>query len=72
MNQHNLRSVIKRIRYGAGVIRKISKGISNLPDYDSYVKHIQKNHPEVAPPTEAEFFKDFLNKKYGASAKRCC
>lgn len=47
---------------GAGVIRKIGKGVSNLPDYESYVAHIKIHHPEVAPPTEAEFFNDFLDK----------
>jgi uncharacterized short protein YbdD (DUF466 family) len=65
-------SFFQKIRQGAGIIRKIGQGISNLPDYQSYVEHIKTHHPEVAPPTEAEFFMDFLDKKYGASAKRCC
>ncbi|MDM5197547.1 YbdD/YjiX family protein [Fictibacillus enclensis] len=67
-----MRTFIRKIRQGAGVIRKIGKGVSNLPDYESYVAHIKIHHPEVAPPTEAEFFNDFLDKKYGASARRCC
>ncbi|MDN4527575.1 YbdD/YjiX family protein [Fictibacillus fluitans] len=67
-----MNSLFQKIRHGAEIMRKIGKGISNLPDYQSYVEHIRIHHPEVAPPTEAEFFKDFLDKKYGASAKRCC
>ncbi|MDN4075233.1 MULTISPECIES: YbdD/YjiX family protein [Fictibacillus] len=69
MNQF---SILRKINGVAAAIRKIGRGISNLPDYDSYVEHIRQHHPEVVPPTEAEFFNDFLNKKYGASAKRCC
>lgn len=72
MNIGFTNAIVKRIKAGAEIARHIGKGISNLPDYQSYVEHIKLNHPEVAPPTEAEFFKDFLNKKYGASAKRCC
>jgi uncharacterized short protein YbdD (DUF466 family) len=53
------------------VILYIGKGISNLPDYQAYVKHLEKNHPEQKPPTEKEFFADLLENKYGANAKRC-
>jgi uncharacterized short protein YbdD (DUF466 family) len=53
------------------VIYYIGKGISNLPDYQAYVKHFEKNHPEQKPLTEKEFFRDLLENKYGANAKRC-
>ncbi|MGA4721635.1 YbdD/YjiX family protein [Fictibacillus nanhaiensis] len=53
------------------ILLYIGKGISNLPDYQAYVKHLKENHPDRTPPTEKEFFAELLENKYGANAKRC-
>lgn len=59
-----LKSLLKIVFY-------IGKGISNLPDYEAYVKHLKEKHPNQTPPTEKEFFVELLENKYGANAKRC-
>ncbi|MFC7391834.1 YbdD/YjiX family protein [Scopulibacillus cellulosilyticus] len=63
--------LFNNIKKGACILRNIGKGVSNLPDYEAYVEHLKTHHPEVTPPTEKEFFKNYLNDKYGASATRC-
>ncbi|WP_051291594.1 YbdD/YjiX family protein [Fictibacillus gelatini] len=62
----------EKIANGIMILRKIGKGVSNLPDYEAYVNHLKTHHPEITPPSEKEFFKEYLEKKYGASAQRCC
>ncbi|EIT84676.1 hypothetical protein A374_13330 [Fictibacillus macauensis ZFHKF-1] len=63
---------MKKVKQGCRALRNIGKGVSNFPDYKAYVQHLQESDPSIIPPTEAEFFKDFLDQRYGASAKRCC
>jgi uncharacterized short protein YbdD (DUF466 family) len=67
-----LQIVREKIRHVLQIISYISKGVSNLPDYQAYVRHFQEKHPGQTPPTEKEFFKELLENKYGPNAKRCC
>ena len=44
-------------------------------DYGTYVAHIQKTHPDQAPMTEREFFRNRENARFGVgntSGFRCC
>lgn len=46
-----------------------------IPDYENYVQHIQKTHPDQTPMTYEEFFKERQQSRYGADGKggfRCC
>lgn len=43
-----------------------------LPSYDKYVEHMKKNHPDKVPKSQKEFFKEALDKKYGAGGAKCC
>jgi uncharacterized short protein YbdD (DUF466 family) len=46
-----------------------------LPDYATYAAHMRKNHPDLAPLTQGEFFRDRQASRYGGSGKaafRCC
>ncbi|MFC7373619.1 YbdD/YjiX family protein [Fictibacillus iocasae] len=52
-------------------IGNVFKGVSNLPNYQAYVNHLKLHHPEQTPPTEKEFFEQYLADKYGPSATRC-
>ena len=46
--------------------------IVGVPDYDLYVAHLRKRHPERAPMTREAFFADRLQARYGRGASRCC
>lgn len=44
-------------------------------DYEAYAAHIRKLHPDRAPMTPTEFFRDRENARFGAgnrSGFRCC
>ncbi len=43
-----------------------------LPSYDKYVEHMRTHHPDKEPKSQKEFFKEALDKKYGAGGAKCC
>ena len=43
-----------------------------LPDYDTYLTHMAATHPDRAPMSYEEFFKERLEARYGAGKGRCC
>ena len=46
-----------------------------VPDYDTYVAHMAATHPDQAPMTRAEFFRNRQDARYGGGSKggfRCC
>lgn len=46
-----------------------------VPDYDTYVAHIRRTHPDQEPMTYAAFFRERQDARYGGSGKggfRCC
>lgn len=42
-----------------------------MPSYDKYLEHMRLNHPEEIPKTQREFFKDAMERKYGAGRTKC-
>lgn len=42
-----------------------------MPSYDKYVEHMRLHHPDKIPKTQKEFFKEALEKKYGAGSAKC-
>jgi uncharacterized short protein YbdD (DUF466 family) len=55
-----------------GDLLRAIRRICGMPDYGFYVKHLQQRHPEVAVPTEREFYEDFIRTRYEAGPTRCC
>ena len=46
-----------------------------FPDYDTYVAHMRRTHPDAAVLTYPEFFRERQNARYGADGRkafRCC
>ena len=45
-----------------------------LPEYDTYLAHMEKTHPEQSPMSYEEFFKERQEARYGGAGKRggCC
>lgn len=46
-----------------------------IPDYDTYVQHMQTNHPDQPIMTYKEFFRERQQSRYGGDGKggmRCC
>lgn len=45
-----------------------------MPNYDTYVAHIRRTHPDQTPMTYEEFFRNRQDARYGGGKGgfRCC
>lgn len=43
-----------------------------VPDYDLYLAHMRRRHPERTPMTREAFFADRLQARYARGTSRCC
>jgi uncharacterized short protein YbdD (DUF466 family) len=43
-----------------------------LPDYDAYLSHMARTHPDQAPMSYEAFFRERLEARYGCGKGRCC
>ncbi|MDM0013284.1 YbdD/YjiX family protein [Variovorax sp. J22P168] len=43
-----------------------------LPDYDTYLSHMARTHPDREPMSYEAFFKERLEARYGGGKGRCC
>ncbi|HWM27863.1 MAG TPA: YbdD/YjiX family protein [Woeseiaceae bacterium] len=43
-----------------------------VPDYDNYVRHLKRKHPDRPIPDYASFFRERQNARYRGSGGRCC
>ncbi|AYC34357.1 DUF466 domain-containing protein [Pseudomonas cavernae] len=44
-----------------------------MPDYDNYVEHMHKTHPDLPVMSYEEFFRERQEARYGGSKGfRCC
>ena len=61
---------------GAGQrLRRIGtslRRIAGMPDFEGYLEHLRRCHPDRQVPTEREFYEEFVRCRYGDGATRCC
>ncbi|NMO16935.1 YbdD/YjiX family protein [Pyxidicoccus fallax] len=43
-----------------------------VPDYDTYVEHMRRHHPEREVMSYARFFDERLQARYRGGGGRCC
>ena len=53
-------------------LTRIMRGIAGMPDYDAYLEHLHRSHPERAPIGEREFFTEYMRARYADGPNRCC
>lgn len=53
-------------------VAKVIRTIIGAPDYDRYVAHVKKCHPDRTPMTRDEFSKSRLEARYNQPGNRCC
>jgi uncharacterized short protein YbdD (DUF466 family) len=46
--------------------------IIGVPDYDTYVQHMRRNHPERPVMGYPEFFDERMRARYRGGGGRCC
>jgi uncharacterized short protein YbdD (DUF466 family) len=55
----------------AGIARAM-RAIIGVPDYDLYVSHVRKCHPDRVPISRDDFIRDRLDARYARPGSRCC
>jgi uncharacterized short protein YbdD (DUF466 family) len=50
----------------------ILRRVAGMPDYAAHVEHLRRCHPDVAIPSERQFYDDFVRARYGDGPTRCC
>ena len=43
-----------------------------VPDYDAYVAHVRRRHPDRTPMDPRTFFRERIEARYGRGRSRCC
>ncbi len=53
-------------------IARVVRRVIGVPDYDRYLAHVTRTHPECVPMTHDEFARDSLTRRYNTPGNRCC
>lgn len=54
------------------VLRTTARLACGVPDYEGYVAHLRRLHPDRPIPSHQEFFAERQAARYGAGRSRCC
>jgi uncharacterized short protein YbdD (DUF466 family) len=46
--------------------------VIGAPDYERYLAHVTRCHPDTTPLTRDEFARDALARRYDRPGSRCC
>ncbi|MBP2300582.1 YbdD/YjiX family protein [Azospirillum picis] len=65
----SMRSNLSRFR---GLFEQTAKLMVGVPDYDTYVAHMQDRHPDKPVMSYSEFLDNRMGARYGAGKAGCC
>ena len=69
----NLRALGQSVNRTGGYLGQTLRLMVGVPDYDSYLDHMGRTHPDQTPMTYAEFFENRQNARYsGRGRVGCC
>jgi uncharacterized short protein YbdD (DUF466 family) len=46
--------------------------VAGMPDYQAYLEHLKRCHPEDTILSERQFYDEFVRARYGDGPTRCC
>lgn len=58
----------RRLSASLTVLRRLT----GMPDYQAYLEHLSRHHPERPIPSEREYFTQYIESRYGNGPSRCC
>lgn len=53
-------------------LQQALRQVFGIPDFERYCEHLRAHHPERPLPTEREFHRMAIDRRYGAARPRCC
>jgi uncharacterized short protein YbdD (DUF466 family) len=48
------------------------RAVAGMPNYDAYLVHLRRCHPDMRAPSEREYYAEYLRARYGDGPTRCC
>ncbi len=63
---------VDRVRSAWAFAVQTARLIVGVPDYDVYLTHMRRAHPEKTPMTREEFFGERMQARYAKGSSRCC
>jgi uncharacterized short protein YbdD (DUF466 family) len=60
---------IRAIKVLIGEMLRLMVGV---PDYETYLQHMQTHHPDSSPKTYEAFFNERQKARYQNKGSRCC
>ena len=63
-----MRRAAELIARAAWVVRRVI----GAPDYERYVSHVRRAHPDATPLTREAFAREALARRYDRPGSRCC
>lgn len=63
-----MRAIVGFVHRAASVVRRVI----GAPDYERYLAHVARRHPECIPLSRDEFSRDALARRYDRPGSRCC
>ena len=69
----NLSGIGHTVSRSGGYLGQTLRLMVGVPDYDAYVAHMARNHPDQTPMTYAAFFRNRQDARYGGKGRiGCC
>ena len=63
---------MKRLRRALSGIARGMRAIAGVPDYDRYLAHMRRRHPDLAPLSPRELFAMRQRERFERPGGRCC
>ncbi|WP_189454857.1 YbdD/YjiX family protein [Lysobacter bugurensis] len=65
-------TLASRLRRAWRVVVRSARLAVGVPDYDTYVCHCRRAHPDREPMSRDAFFRERMDARYGRGRSRCC
>ena len=75
LNAARCQRLWRRLKHMGIRLRQVGYLMVGMPDYDNYVEHMRRCHPEQPVMSYSEFFRDRQQARYGGGKGRpvrCC
>lgn len=53
-------------------MKSVLCGISGMPNYEAYIDHVRRCHPDRPVLSESEYYEQYISTRYADGPTRCC
>ena len=67
-----MRAMLGRLRRVMRTMQGPLRTVIGVPDYERYLAHVRRHHPDIAPLSREAFVRERLDARYARPGARCC